>query len=179
MAFEAALFSFLAYELECCPEECSKDGHLNLKDLFCFDCKVDGYDHVPKTDKHIWVHALSDRGWYFLDCCMDDDVNSAGYQGISFVNDRTKQIIIAHRGTVFSVSKRKFTVSQCNIITDIEILKGENGDVTLVVQNTINRAMSFVLRTIKMRNNNPHMSDYTVVQVGHSLGGFLTSLISL
>jgi len=90
---------------------------------------------------------------------VHDKQDTNGYLGAIYVNERTKQMIVAHKGTVFK--KRDVVFNTKDIYTDIKgILNGEKVDQQLECKELILSA----IKTGKI---------YNVSITGHSLGVYM------
>lgn len=92
----------------------------------------------------------------------DDNDDGNGYFGVAYINDATKQIVIAHRGTN----------SPDDWDDDIEIYIRRFPD------QVTKSALPFV-QHIYREMERQQLTDYEVSQTGHSLGGFLAELIAV
>lgn len=79
--------------------------------------------------------------------------SSSNRRGV-FINDKTKEIVISHRGTN--------TSSKSNLVSDVAIGLG--------LQGITNRFKTAVRKDAKIKNSFP---GYKITAVGHSLGGLL------
>ncbi|MFI5343671.1 MAG: hypothetical protein ACHQUC_05560 [Chlamydiales bacterium] len=95
------------------------------------------------------------EGWRCVECC--DSVERDGYFGAVFVNDKTQQIILAHRGTSALFQ---------------DLLTDALGIVGGIVEGQQKSAVEFTHMVLQRSD----MSGYRLGIVGHSLGGWLAQL---
>ena len=76
-----------------------------------------------------------------------------GYYAVTLINHQTKEIVIAHRGTI---------MHEKNFVTDIEILEGK-------LPKMCESASEYVNKIIDRINEN-NWGDYTLSNTGHSSG---------
>lgn len=170
-SYECALMSYLTYEIEESNKELKKRFILERRQLFYGNDKNDVRflfsDLISSSNnhsaKHIFAKFLADKRWKILDSYNTDEFMGfpcAGYQGLAFINHTTREIVIAHRGTIFQ--------HKSNIKDDIEILKGAQGNIPKVL---LLEAASFITTIVRKRDAD--LPNYRIFQTGHSLGGFL------
>lgn len=159
--YEAGLMSQLSYEFK----KNYQDDYVDTMQFMAGEKgdlkKVFIKPYIPEGSRlDLIVDYLKKRGWKYLNAKKSD--SWMGYQALVFINATRKEIVIAHRGTVLSEAEG----SESNVKDDIEILKGENGEIPLLLSS----ALIFVSQTVRMQEED--YPDYIIHQTGHSLGGF-------
>lgn len=180
--YELAIMSYLAYDYVSAKQKNDeakeksaidaaqgKRNHYNLKkDLISKDSIKFLFFHPrlgPDYFLNKIVEHLSGRYWqiYLEPDEVDSPIND-GYLGLAFINSRTQEIVIAHRGTVVGIGAD----SIANYKDDIEILKGSQG----LIPEILDDAIEFIVKVIRKRDQD-RFDNYQLFQTGHSLGGFL------
>jgi hypothetical protein len=120
-------------------------------------------------------------GWKVLTCGDNPLVESSknGYFGIAFVNHKTGNIIIAHRGTEFpnfssSQNGSSNWLSKINAL--LELLKDVRADYFGVACLGLDDQQRSAVEFSKKVNDKAKEYNYRVGCVGHSLGGWLAQI---
>lgn len=180
-AYEAAVMSFLTYEYVSSKKrnETSKKrsfdereyNEYKYKKLFFSKDPMKFLFHNPMATGgsnggflNCILDYLSGRGWQLYLEPDELDELLGDYLGLAFINRKTCEIVIAHRGTVVGMSSDSIS----NYKDDIEILKGSKGSLPKILEF----AIRFIVRVVRKREND-NREHYTMFQTGHSLGGFL------
>jgi hypothetical protein len=109
------------------------------------------------------------RGWRELIRSRADGQNdSLGYFGLAYINRRTRQVVIAHRGTDQKGLLRLFSRST-DLDDDLALLRGQ-------VPEQFQRSVLVFSSRVYARLNTDGILNYTVSHTGHSLGAALAEL---
>lgn len=107
---------------------------------------------------------LKSQGWEVLCTAKEMNKTQDGYGGVAFINPRTGEVVIAHRGTDKWIGKDSDFFDD-----DISIRRGAIPD-----QYYVSR--KFVDQVKAQLKYDARFSDYTLVHTGHSLGAALSDL---
>ena len=129
---------------------------INLSPYDWFRMTDQSYD--KKTDGHT-TEGLP-AGWKSLQLPND----ASGWSVTIFINPKTKEIVLGHRGTEFHPGKE----GRQDLFADAQIAVG-------VIPKQALKAEEFLQKLMKHKT----FKDYTVSHTGHSLGGYIAEYLAL
>lgn len=126
------------------------------------------FSQLAYSDAPELPEELKSQGWEVLCTAKDLNKNQDGYSGVAFINPRTGEVVIAHRGTD-QWNFNPFNGKSSDVDDDASIRLGAIPD-----QYYVSR--EFVDGVKEKLKYDARFSDYTLVHTGHSLGAALSDL---
>lgn len=130
-------------------------------------CRLDGSPSKWQTIIDPSRHQLP-AGFSNVSTWVNSEELTHGYRGAAFINHETKQVIIVHQGSDSPLVDPGDWYNNAN-----HALNRETSFFPFGWSNQLQEAESFTKSVL----NDPAFSQYQVQQTGHSLGGFLASVL--
>lgn len=111
---------------------------------------------------------LKAQGWEVLCTAKELKLDKDGYSGVAFINPRTGEIVIAHRGTD-QWNFNPFNAQSSDVDDDVSLRLGRIPDQFWVSRD-------FVTRVKEKLGYDARFAEYTLAHTGHSLGAALSDL---
>lgn len=129
------------------------------------------FSKLAYSDSPELPDKLKEQGWEVLTTAKNEGFNKDGYSGVAFINRKTGEIVIAHRGSDLNPFDKRFYKEFTDIDDDFNIAIGRIPD-----QYQVSREF---LASVKKKLDKEGFSDYSLTHTGHSLGGALSQLNAL
>ena len=126
------------------------------------------FSQLSYSDSPELSEELKSQGWEVLCTAKELSMDRDGYSGIAFINPRTGEVVIAHRGTD-QWNFNPFNGKSSDVDDDASIRLGAIPDQYYVSRDFVNGVKE------KLKYD-ARFSDYTLTHTGHSLGAALSDL---
>ena len=153
---------------------------INLSPYDWFRMTDQSYD--KKTDGH-FTEGLP-AGWKIFKQVEE----KSGYAATVFINEKTKELVVSHRGTQFSDDKvRDLLVADGSIFlkilgykTDTSVLANKPKAVfDYLVEKLVPNQFQDSYKLIDSLLKDKALKGYTIANTGHSLGGFIAETVGM
>lgn len=146
----------------------------NLANILQLDLEFDNAKEQSKFD-FLKLHAVKFteylQNWQVLEVKENSDCQ---YRGVAFVNHNTKQLVVAHRGTVIPNKKSLFSLRDHDsaVQTDVNLIVKNDENLSRQKDYALNLSEHIIEKVL----SDERFTDYSLCFTGHSLGSYLAEI---